>query len=218
METAHIVAMILESQQKNPLFLAPISETAQNILDIGTGSGVWAVDVADRLPSAVVHGIDLSPPPTDWVPPNCRFEVDDVLKPWEQLHKYDLVHIRDLFGSFNAEQWRLLYKQAYHNIVPGGWIEQFETSVVPSCDDGTLPADSLLANWGTMFSPLCQKMDKEMDTIDQFKDRIKAAGFTNIHEKVYKVPVGDWAKDPVMKEAGSFCKTQFLGGLEGYVM
>lgn len=43
--------LILESQQKNPLFRSPIDESkVQNILDLGTGDGAWAIDVADRLP------------------------------------------------------------------------------------------------------------------------------------------------------------------------
>lgn len=29
---------------------------------------------------AFVVGVDLSPPPDLWVPPNCKLEVDDVLK------------------------------------------------------------------------------------------------------------------------------------------
>ena len=80
MHACHIVHSILDSKQPNPLFFAPISKTAQNILDIGTGTGIWAIEVADKFPSAVVTGVDLYPPPETWVPPNCRLEVEDVLK------------------------------------------------------------------------------------------------------------------------------------------
>jgi methylase of polypeptide subunit release factors len=60
--------------QLNALHLAPIG-TPQRILDVGTGTGVWAIDIADQYPSADVLGIDLSPVQTTWVPPNVRFEV-----------------------------------------------------------------------------------------------------------------------------------------------
>lgn len=57
-----------------------------------------------------------------------------------------------------------------------------------------------------------------MDTEATFQDRITAAGFTNLHEKIYKVPCGDWAKNLLLKEAGKFEKMQVLSGLEGYAM
>lgn len=123
-----------------------------------------------------------------------------------------------MFASFTDEQWRLVYKQAYNNITPGGWIEQLEQGLMHYSDDGSLAPDSILGNWGPLFHKLMAKMGNPGDTIDHFKSRIEAAGFTNVHEKVYKVPFGDWVKDPALKEAGRFSKTQFLEGVEGYTM
>ena len=60
------------------------------------------------------------------MPPNCVFEVDDVLKPWLYAEKFDLIHLRFLVGAFERGQWRGIYKQAYEKIAPGGWIEQVE--------------------------------------------------------------------------------------------
>lgn len=47
------------------------------------------------------------------------------------------------------------------------------------------------------------------------RGRIEDAGFINVHEKTWKVPVGEWAKHPLMKEAGKFNKMQTLMGMEG---
>lgn len=39
-------------------------------MDVGTGTGIWAIDMADRFPNAQVKGIDFSPIQPNWVPPN----------------------------------------------------------------------------------------------------------------------------------------------------
>jgi methylase of polypeptide subunit release factors len=45
----------------NNLFLAPIGRNPQAILEIGTGTGIWALDMADKFPSASVIGTDIAP-------------------------------------------------------------------------------------------------------------------------------------------------------------
>lgn len=41
------------------IHLAPIGTNPQRIIDIGTGTGIWAIDAADKYPSAEVIGTDL---------------------------------------------------------------------------------------------------------------------------------------------------------------
>ena len=42
------------------LHLAPIADRPQRILDIGTGTGIWAIDIAEMYPSAKVIGTDIT--------------------------------------------------------------------------------------------------------------------------------------------------------------
>ncbi|KAG8875872.1 hypothetical protein FRB97_004667 [Tulasnella sp. 331] len=70
------------------------------VLDIGTGSGRWAVDMALQFPHAEVLGIDLVPPVllnVDTIPHNCRFEVDDAnLSMAHHKNCFDVVHARSI--------------------------------------------------------------------------------------------------------------------------
>lgn len=36
-------------------FLAPIPDHPQKILELGCGTGIWSIDIADEYPSAEVH-------------------------------------------------------------------------------------------------------------------------------------------------------------------
>ena len=48
------------------LFFAPIGDNPGRILDIGTGTGIWAIDVGDEYPNAEIIGTDISPTQPSW--------------------------------------------------------------------------------------------------------------------------------------------------------
>lgn len=67
------------------LYKAPLDPSKQTrILDIGTGTGVWAFEMACKFPDAEIIATDLSPVARfPWgALANCRFEVDDVEREW----------------------------------------------------------------------------------------------------------------------------------------
>lgn len=125
MAATHVQMAIMDSEEENPLFRSPLPFTrpgykpptngdpAGYILDIGTGEGAWAMDVAELFPEVQVIGVDLYPPPPELVPQNCIFEVDDITMDWTWKHKFDLVHIRWMIAAFTEEEWVGLYQHAY---------------------------------------------------------------------------------------------------------
>ena len=59
----HICTILLNGE----LCLAPLKpETTHRVLDLGCGTGLWAIEMADRLPKATVTGVDLSPVQPIW--------------------------------------------------------------------------------------------------------------------------------------------------------
>lgn len=47
---------------------------------------------------------------------------------------------------------------------------------------------------------------------------MRDAGFDNIVHTKYKIPIGPWAKDPLLKEIGAYNFQQVDGGMEGLSM
>ncbi|OQE00705.1 hypothetical protein PENVUL_c047G01343 [Penicillium vulpinum] len=217
-EAAHLLALVLESERENPLFRAPIGKNAKHILDIGTGKGDWAIDVADMLPSATIRGVDLFPPPVTWVPPNCILEIDDILEEWTWKEPLDLIHMRVMIGSFDSAGWDHVYKSAFENLRPGGWIEQLESSPCIECDDGSLPANSILREWGPNMNACGARAGRPLETIDTMRGAMEKAGFVDLHEQVYRWPIGPWARDKKYKEAGVVNFQHWLSGMEGWCM
>ena len=95
------------------ILYAPLAEAPQNVLDLGTGTGTWAIDMADKYSETHVIGVDLSPIQPNWVPPNIKFEVDDVEENWSYpKDHFDVIHSRFmLFGSI--ADVRKYFRQAY---------------------------------------------------------------------------------------------------------
>lgn len=215
METGHLCMCILDSQHSNHFFRSPISSSAKTILDIGTGQGNWAIDVAHQYPHLTVRGVDLYPPPQTWAPSNCIFDVDDVTQEWQWKEQFDLIHIRQLLAAFTPAQTDALYKRAYDNLAPGGWIEQAEFSIDIKSQNDAMPADSILASFAGMFGDVCDRAGVPIDIQKTMRGRIEAAGFTNVQEKEYKAPIGGWPKNRVFKDAGTMNMMSWKQGTEG---
>ena len=68
-------------------------------------------EFADEHPSAAVLGIDLSPIQPNFVPPNCRFKVDDMNDDWTfGENHFDFIHIRAMIGC--VPDWVELHRKS----------------------------------------------------------------------------------------------------------
>ncbi|KAG5660131.1 hypothetical protein KAF25_003653 [Fusarium avenaceum] len=202
------------------LYLAPVKEDIQKVLDIGTGTGLWAIDYADEHPNTTVIGTDLSPTQPAWIPPNLKFEVDDCTTPWKwDANTFDFVHMRYLFGAI--ADWTALFKEAYSATKPGGWVESCESEPMTHSDDGTVANDGLTALggiWDKVFieGGRITGCSLSVLTEDLQMKAMKEAGFVDIQEAFYKVPFGSWPKDARLAEIGQFAKLSLESDLVGY--
>ncbi|KAJ5241800.1 uncharacterized protein N7469_000127 [Penicillium citrinum] len=178
------------------------------------GQLTWQIATHPQLFAVWISSL----PPVTWMPPNCIFEVDDVLREWTWREPFDLIHLRILLGAFDDAGWDTLYRRCYDNLEVGGWIEQLEFDIRLYSDDGSLKEDSLLARWGDNFIACGKRAGRSLTTQETMKAAIEKAGFVDVHEHLYRLPLGPWAKNEVLKEAGRINYHHWSAGLEGYAM
>src|SRR5258708_3259871 len=62
-------------------YLAPIPQNPERILDVGTGTGIWAIEMARKFSQARVVGVDIGVSSFKKEPPeNCKFEFGNVIE------------------------------------------------------------------------------------------------------------------------------------------
>jgi len=211
----HALLLILDDR----LYLAPLEKDIQKALDIGTGTGIWAMDFADEFPSTKVIGTDISPIQPSWVPPNLSFEIEDCNQTWTfEADTFDYVHMRYLFGSIT--DWNALFENAYRVCKPGGWVESYEPTCNAESDDGTVPPGSAHSEWGKFFVEGAKKMGRSCTIVedDIQIEAMKNAGFVDIKYVDKKVPLTGWAKDPRQREIGRYIQASLEQDIEGYVL
>ena len=172
-------------------------------------------DFADRFPSAEVVGTDISPIQPSWVPPNCKFEIDDAQMPWTWAVDYfDFVHIRNLHGSIS--DWPALFEQCFRHTKPGGFIEQFEFDIATRSDK--VGPDHVYVQWNNLFAECGEKMGRTFKVAARMKQQIIDAGFVDVVEKKWKVPIGGWSSDPRLKRVGLYTLLFLDQSLEGFAL
>jgi ubiquinone/menaquinone biosynthesis C-methylase UbiE len=198
------------------LHLAPLRDP-QAILDVGTGTGIWAIDMADQYPGASVTGVDLSPIQPAFVPPNCSFEVDDLTLEWTYPEShFDCIHIRELFGSI--PDWDFFLQEAYKCTKPNGWIEVVEHSVEPIASDDSQPPGHFYYDWGRTVVEMGVRNGKSFTIWREAKERLERAGFVDVVEVKYSWPMNGWPADPKYREIGRWNQLRLDSGIEGFML
>ncbi|PWW76808.1 S-adenosyl-L-methionine-dependent methyltransferase [Tuber magnatum] len=209
----HIYLLLLDGK----LFRAPVRDDIQRILDVGTGTGIWAIDVAESFPTAEVVGTDLSPIQPSWVPPNVSFQIDDAESVWTfSRDSFDLIHIRHLNGGI--KDWGKLIGQAFTALKPGGWIDIAEYEFILKSDDGTLSPESNLAKYYRLVNEAADKLGQEFKIASSLDRFILDAGFDKVHHEETKIPLGTWPAEKKQKEMGAFLLLTTENAFEAFGM
>ncbi|KAF5646830.1 hypothetical protein F52700_1738 [Fusarium sp. NRRL 52700] len=184
--------MMLEATDGR-LFYAPLGENPQRIADLGTGTGIWAIEIGEKYPSAEVLGLDLSPIQPTWVPPNVKFYVDDIEDEWLNGDDFDFVHLRNMIPILKSPV--NLLKQVYANLKPGAWVELQDVDGQVHTDDNSIPDDWPLKRFTEIILQAFALYETNAHAAVFGGQYLAEAGFVNIKHNYIKLPYGTWPKD-----------------------
>ncbi|KAH7321463.1 putative Demethylmenaquinone methyltransferase [Rhexocercosporidium sp. MPI-PUGE-AT-0058] len=194
------------------LSLAPL-QNPQKILDIGTGTGEWAIAMAELYPKADVIGTDIAKIQPTSVPCNVDFQIDDAeyVGGWTWTsNSFDLVHFRTMIGAF--EDWNHIYREAYKTIKPGGYIEvvDLEIAAFPTY----FPDNPMVVRWFNTFLEATKIAGRPMTTDHLEPEVLASAGFTNISATTKSIPCGVWPSENQERKMGLHFMSVIYDGIE----
>lgn len=209
------------------LHLAPLSLTTDTALDLGTGTGIWAIEFADENPSAIVTGVDLSPIQPRWVPPNCEFQIDDVEADWTYPPPsldpsegrgggFDYIHCRML--SMGLKNWPLLFQRSFEFLRPGGYFEAQEFDILVQTEPDGSKTGTSFRKWCEKLIAAAMKAGINARAPLKFRDQLTEAGFVDIQSKTIRWPVGPWPESKKDKTLGVWAQRNMIDGLEAAAM
>ncbi|OKO98208.1 hypothetical protein PENSUB_9306 [Penicillium subrubescens] len=216
----HMFKLVMEGK----LYHVPLNNPKQ-ILDIGTGSGIWPIEMATLFPNAAITGTDLSPVQPTEVPENVHFLVDDATEKewlWEANH-FDFIHVGHMTGAM--ESFKGLLRKAFTHLKPGSYLECHEMDPKPKCDDGTMPPENpdgysayALHDWFDLHMRASSEVEpsRQFRIAPRIERWMKEIGFVDVEQRVFKVPINTWPTDEKMKDIGKWSESNWLEALAGW--
>ncbi|KAJ6622906.1 S-adenosyl-L-methionine-dependent methyltransferase [Mycena sp. CBHHK59/15] len=176
--------------------------SAPAVLDVGCGSGIWAIEMAETYPHVRVIGMDIAPIINLPFPPNFQFTQMDLTVGLPEIDGgYDIVHARCVTG--HLQEPAALVRLAYDVLKPGGLLILGEAYKSTGADKTELPpllpqehypedvlkAGSWYAGWQKMYFEICYDNYQTVESLIR-----EHGGFSLIHHKRYFAPV-NWSGD-----------------------
>ncbi|KAK4451017.1 S-adenosyl-L-methionine-dependent methyltransferase [Podospora aff. communis PSN243] len=201
------------------LSLAPLAESNGSthcVLDLGTGTGLWATDFAEEHPTSEITAVDIKQTNPRFNPPNVTFSTFNYESHWTFPHKFNYIHSR--MANSSVADWPSYLRKAFSALTPGGHLELQEFHLATSSDD-SLPPTSPLATAMSLISTSASKSGRPLVDLSALPSLLAAAGFVDITVAFEgRWPSnGDWPDDEKEKELGRWNHINFVSGVGGFL-
>ncbi|KEZ41683.1 Uncharacterized protein SAPIO_CDS6848 [Scedosporium apiospermum] len=207
----------------------PVTSPTLKVADIGTGTGIWLLDVAKSLPATCQFtGFDITssalPPPETW-PSNVSFKVQDFYLPFpaSEIGTYDVVAVRFVSSAVTRTEWARSIENLMTLLKPGGWLQWIDScnfalyNSVPGTSRAACQEiyDALqpFRSQNDVVIGLMMREPTNMRREDVFRE----LGLVDVHEDVFST---DRLQDPELQLRDKGTRNVivcFLGCLEGLV-
>ncbi|WWC65050.1 uncharacterized protein I303_107664 [Kwoniella dejecticola CBS 10117] len=190
--------------------------TTRRILDVGCGTGKWALEMIADFPDIHITGVDLAHPPITVFPSNFSFEIHDVTKGQEyEDDTFDVVHVRDIHAGM--PDYHAMLTECVRVLRPGGYLLIKEIEWVPKLLDGGDAEQRFPAICAILESFRDALSERSLDplvgvNVESYIDSVE--GVTDIQYSRHMVPMTPWSDDPVLKYTGQMTRLAMaiLGG------
>ncbi|KAF9878690.1 putative methyltransferase domain-containing protein [Colletotrichum karsti] len=186
------------------------------VLDVGTGSGIWAIDFGEEHPESEVIGVDLSAVQPAFVPPNVQFQIDNIEEPWTFSQPFDYIHSRMMTGSIG--NWEEYIRNCHQNLAPGGYLELNDIDAIPVSDDGTLTEDTSLMKSVRLWAEALAVFGTPFEQFSRLKAVLEDVGFEDVRIRRFKWPTNGWPRDRKHKQLGMWNYENLAPNWEGLLM
>ncbi|WVQ63313.1 uncharacterized protein L199_001465 [Kwoniella botswanensis] len=186
----------------------------RKILDVGCGTGKWALEILEAFPNIHITGVDLAHPPITVFPPNFSFEIHDVTKGQEYDDDvFDVVHVRDIHAGMPDYQEMLT--ECVRVLRPGGYLLVKEIEWVPAVLDGSNAQERFPAICAGSFRDALSErfLDPLVGVnLESYVDNV--SGLCDVHYTRHMVPMTPWSDDPILNYTGQMTRLAMaiLGG------
>lgn len=193
------------------LHIAPLVYP-RRVLDLGTGTGIWAIEMAHEYPGSTVIGTDLSPIQPAMVPGNCRFEIGDAEEPdWGFDEPFDYVHARAMVTCFR--DGRRIVQHIWDNLAPGGYFELQDPCMPMRCDDGSMDGTAL-GEWNRLMDEGMLRTGKDLRGNLEWGRYMREVGFEGVVERHAACAFNTWPRGDKNKLLGAMCCQNLLEGVQ----
>jgi hypothetical protein len=86
---------------------------------------------------------------------------------------------------------------------------------VPECEDETMKEDYVVAKFLNLVKEGLAVFGVDLLGMAKNAQHLKDAGFVNVEEKIFKIPLGTWPKNKTLKTIGLYLRSVIYDGLQG---